>query len=241
MYLYAPPPAVCRRHMFAVCVLSVCVHSVCMSLGLHVWLCICVLCWASVSCPTGPGCDLSFHLLSLRLLRPTVLRSQPTTQQMSPDTATNTHTQSYVHYVTRTVHVVFHINTQVSVMRTQTVYNPTHGHTPPPRSHTDTDIYRYISSTHTHTCRVSTSPDRFLFCLIQRDVWPHNKHQNTSVTWETSVFPPVWPSYDTPNSQSWFVLTWDVDDTNCRSYHVFSILAMDGNASYLAHKRGLVL
>lgn len=235
-----PLPAVCRRHMFAVCVLSVCVHSVCMSLGLHVWLCICVLCWASVSCPTGPGCDLSFHLLSLRLLRPTVLRSQPTTQQMSPDTATNTHTVLCTLCHMHSTRTVFHINTQVSVMRTQTVYNPTHGHTPPP-SHTDTDIYRYISSTHTHTCRVSTSPDRFLFCLIQRDVWPHNKHQNTSVTWETSVFPPVWPSYDTPNSQSWFVLTWDVDDTNCRSYHVFSILAMDGNASYLAHKRGLVL
>lgn len=105
--LVCPPCLLCVGDicLLCVCVLSVCVHSVCMSLGLHVWLCICVLCWASVSCPTGPGCDLSFHLLSLRLLRPTVLRSQPTTQQMSPDTATNTHTQSYVHYATRTVHV----------------------------------------------------------------------------------------------------------------------------------------
>lgn len=105
--LVCPPlPAVCRRHMFAVCV---CVISVC-ALCVYVFRFACVtlyLCvvWASVSCPTGPGCDLSFHLLSLRLLRPTVLRSQPTTQQMSPDTATNTHTQSYVHYATRTVHV----------------------------------------------------------------------------------------------------------------------------------------
>lgn len=120
-----------------------------------------------MSCPTGPGCDLSFHLLSLRLLRPTVLRSQPTTQQMSPDTATNTHTVLCTLCHTHSTRTVFHINTQVSVMRTQTVYNPTHGHTPPPRSHTDTDIYRYISSTHTHA---ESQPVQTGFCFASYSV-----------------------------------------------------------------------
>lgn len=120
-----------------------------------------------MSCPTGPGCDLSFHLLSLRLLRPTVLRSQPTTQQMSPDTATNTHTQSYVHYVTRTVHVVFHINTQVSVMRTQTVYNPTHGHTPPRHTQTQTYIDTFLAHTHTHA---ESQPVQTGFCFASYSV-----------------------------------------------------------------------
>lgn len=106
--LVCPPCLLCVGDICLLCV-CVCVISVC-ALCVYVFRFACVtlyLCvvWASVSCPTGPGCDLSFHLLSLRLLRPTVLRSQPTTQQMSPDTATNTHTQSYVHYVTRTVHV----------------------------------------------------------------------------------------------------------------------------------------
>lgn len=44
--LVCPPCLLCVGDicLLCVCVLSVCVHSVCMSLGLHVWLCICVLC-----------------------------------------------------------------------------------------------------------------------------------------------------------------------------------------------------
>lgn len=67
--------------MFTVCL----VHTVCVCcLHLHVCICICV------SCPTGPGCDLGFHLLGLRCLWPTAICTRPTTQQMSPDTDSQT-------------------------------------------------------------------------------------------------------------------------------------------------------
>lgn len=58
------------------------------------------------SCPTGPGCDLGFHLLSLRLLQPAVLRSRPTTQQMS-----------HIH----TIYTISH--TQAHCVWTRSLYN----------------------------------------------------------------------------------------------------------------------
>lgn len=67
-------------------------------------MCKCV--FVNVTCPTGPGCDLDFHLLSLRLESPVAIRSEPTARQMSAVTAANTDslyvdsfTFSYAHFI----------------------------------------------------------------------------------------------------------------------------------------------
>lgn len=61
--------------------------------------CMCESVFVKVTCPTGPGCDLGFHLLILGLRPPVAIRFQPTTQQMPPDTKADTDS-SYVHMST---------------------------------------------------------------------------------------------------------------------------------------------
>lgn len=136
VFLYAPC-MLCVWETYVWCVRVPCACSLCVCLSFAcVTLYLCVV-WASVSCPTGPGCDLGFHLLSLRLLQPTVLCSQPTTQQMSPDTAANTHTptctQSHMYSMSYTQCVPcictnMHIHRLTAYVHIRTVYNLTHRH-----------------------------------------------------------------------------------------------------------------
>lgn len=76
----------------------------------------------SVSCLTSPVCDLCFHLLSLKLLEPTGLSSQPATPQKSPDMAATTHTQSYVQIISlSSSHTCWHIKLHFQPIHTHAV------------------------------------------------------------------------------------------------------------------------
>lgn len=200
--LVRPPHAVWETYVCSMCTFA------CVTLYL------CVV-WASVSCPTGPGCDLGFHLLSLRLLQPAALRSQPTTQQMSPDTAANTHSHMYT--LSYTPCLSLNTHRHIHRLTTCTVYNLTHRH-----AHTQTHIDTFPA--HTHTRRVWTSPNRFCFASYSVTFDP-KINIKTQVSPGKHPFSHLCGLHMTDLSQCVCVLTGDVDVTNCGSYHVFNILA----------------